>query len=228
METQIKLLRVLEDRKITRVGTNEEHEVNVRLVAATNADLKAMVDKKTFRSDLYYRLNVVSIHLPPLRDRRSDIPLLMEHFRKEICARMRKEVVGFTKAARQALIAYDWPGNIRQLRNTVERMIVLDSDSQLDVDDLPDEIAVLAHRDGEAPGVACDPGQRLAHRPPARSTSRRTTSTARWSSPRASAKRPPNCWASASARSTAKSKSTASRIIELPTGSLDASPLPAG
>ncbi|HEV7998561.1 MAG TPA: sigma-54 dependent transcriptional regulator, partial [Planctomycetaceae bacterium] len=158
METQIKLLRVLEDRKVTRVGTNEEHEVNVRLVAATNADLKAMVERKTFRGDLYYRLTVVSIHLPPLRDRRSDIPLLMEHFRKDICARMHKEVVGFTKAARQALISYDWPGNIRQLRNTVERMIVLDSDSQLDVDDLPDDIAVLAHRDGETPGVPAIPG----------------------------------------------------------------------
>jgi two-component system response regulator HydG len=158
METQIKLLRVLEDRKVTRVGTNEEHEVNVRLVAATNADLKAMVERKTFRGDLYYRLTVVSIHLPPLRDRRSDIPLLMEHFRKDICARMHKEVVGFTKAARQALISYDWPGNIRQLRNTVERMIVLDSDSQLDVDDLPDDIAVLAHGDGETPGVPAIPG----------------------------------------------------------------------
>jgi two-component system response regulator HydG len=158
METQIKLLRVLEDRKVTRVGTNDEHEVNVRLVAATNADLKAMVEKKTFRGDLYYRLTVVSIHLPPLRDRRSDIPLLMEHFRRDICARMHKEVLGFTKAARQALISYDWPGNIRQLRNTVERMIVLDSDSQLDVDDLPEDIAVLAHREGEALGVAAIPG----------------------------------------------------------------------
>jgi two-component system response regulator HydG len=158
METQIKLLRVLEDRKVTRVGSNDEHEVNVRLVAATNADLKTMVDKKQFRGDLYYRLTVVSIHLPLLRDRRSDIPLLMEHFRKELCARLHKEVVGFTKAARQALISYDWPGNIRQLRNAVERMIVLDSDSQLDVDDLPDEIAELARRDGETPGVPAIPG----------------------------------------------------------------------
>jgi two-component system, NtrC family, response regulator HydG len=158
METQIKLLRVLEDRKVTRVGSNEEHEVNLRLVAATNADLRAMVEKKVFRGDLYYRLSVVNIHLPPLRDRRSDIPLLMEHFRKEICARIRKEVVGFTKAARQALMSYDWPGNIRQLRNTIERMIVLDSDSQLDVDDLPDEIAALAHRDGDSAGLPALPG----------------------------------------------------------------------
>lgn len=158
METQIKLLRVLEDRKITRVGANEEHEVNVRLVAATNADLQVMVDKKQFRSDLYYRLKVVSITLPPLRERRGDIPLLMEHFRKEICQRMGKQVLGFSKSARQALITYDWPGNIRQLRNTVERMIVLDSDTQLDVDDLPDEIAVLARRDGELVGAPAAPG----------------------------------------------------------------------
>ena len=86
MQTQIKLLRVLEDRKITRVGSNDEHDVNVRLVAATNADLQTMVDKKLFRSDLYYRLKVVSIYLPPLRERRGDITLLMEHFRKELCA----------------------------------------------------------------------------------------------------------------------------------------------
>jgi len=158
METQIKFLRVLEDRKITRVGANEEHEVNVRLVAATNADLQSMVDKKQFRSDLYYRLKVVSITLPPLRERRGDIPLLMEHFRKEIGQRTGKQVLGFSKSARQALITYDWPGNIRQLRNTVERMIVLDSDTQLDVDDLPDEIAVLARRDGELVGAPAAPG----------------------------------------------------------------------
>jgi two-component system, NtrC family, response regulator HydG len=152
METQIKLLRVLEDRKITRVGANEEHEVNVRLVAATNADLQAMVDKKAFRSDLYYRLKVVSIYLPPLRERREDVSLLMEHFRNEICTRTGKNVLRFSKAARQVLISYDWPGNIRQLRNTIERMIVLDSDGQLDVDDLPDELAVLARRDGDSAG----------------------------------------------------------------------------
>jgi two-component system, NtrC family, response regulator HydG len=158
MQTQIKLLRVLEDRKITRVGSNEEHEVNVRLVAATNADLQAMVDKKLFRSDLYYRLKVVTISLPPLRERRVDIPLLMDHFLKEICRRTGKEVIGFSKAARQALITYDWPGNIRELRNAVERMVVLDSDGQLDVDDLPDEIAVLARRDGESIGAEATAG----------------------------------------------------------------------
>ena len=82
----------------------------------------------------------------------------MEHFRKELCAKTGKEVIGFSKAARQALVAYDWPGNIRELRNAVERMIVLDSDTQLDVDDLPDEIAVLARRDGEQTGITASPG----------------------------------------------------------------------
>ncbi len=143
MNTQIKLLRVLEDGQLTRVGANEPIKVNVRMVAATNADLKEMVAKGTFRKDLFYRLNVVNIVLPPLRERRIDIPLLMEHFLKEMTARHGKQVSGFSKAAQGALIAYDWPGNIRQLRNTVERMLVVDIDGRLDVDDLPDDIPPL-------------------------------------------------------------------------------------
>jgi two-component system response regulator HydG len=144
MDTQIKLLRVLEDRKITRIGANEELTVNVRLVAATNAELRELVERRKFRNDLFYRLSVVSIYLPPLRDRRSDIPLLMDHFRKELSERAGREVQGFSKGARQALLLYDWPGNIRQLRNAVERMFVLDTDGLLDVDDLPEEVAALA------------------------------------------------------------------------------------
>jgi len=144
MDTQIKLLRVLEDHKITRVGANEEIKVNVRLVAATNADLKKMVEAGKFRKDLYYRLNVVSVFLPPLRERRGDIPLLLEHFLKEMSIKSGKEVQGFSRRARHALMTYDWPGNIRQLRNTVERMLVLDTDGRLDVDDLPEEIAELS------------------------------------------------------------------------------------
>lgn len=143
MNTQIKLLRVLEDGLITRVGSNEPVHVNVRLVAATNAELKEMVQKGSFRKDLYYRLNVVNIVLPPLRERRGDVPLLLDHFLKEMVARHNKQVSGFSKSARQALTAYDWPGNIRQLRNTVERMLVVDLDGLLDVDDLPDDIPPL-------------------------------------------------------------------------------------
>ncbi|MCA9039768.1 MAG: sigma-54-dependent Fis family transcriptional regulator [Planctomycetaceae bacterium] len=143
LDTQVKLLRVLEERKITRLGANEEMDVNVRLVAATNANLKEMVAEKKFREDLYYRLSVVTIQLPPLRERRVDIPLLLEHFQKQLSANSGKEVQGFSKAARQALTLYDWPGNIRQLRNTIERMIILDTDGLLDIDDLPLDIAEL-------------------------------------------------------------------------------------
>lgn len=143
MNTQIKLLRVLEDGQITRVGTNEPFKVNVRMIAATNADLKDMVAKGTFRKDLFYRLNVVNVVLPPLRERKMDIPLLMDHFLKEMTSRHGKQVTGFSKGAQAALIAYDWPGNIRQLRNTVERMLVVDLDGLLDIDDLPDDIPPL-------------------------------------------------------------------------------------
>jgi two-component system response regulator HydG len=141
--TQIKLLRVLEDGQITRVGANEPIKVNVRLVAATNANLKDMVARGTFRKDLFYRLNVVNIILPPLRERRIDIPLLMDHFFKEMSARHSKQVTGISKAAQNALVDYEWPGNIRQLRNTIERMLVVDVDGVLDIDDLPDDIPPL-------------------------------------------------------------------------------------
>ena len=150
-ETQIKLLRVLEDRRITRVGSNDEKAINVRLVAATNADLKEEITKGTFRSDLYYRLSVVTINLPPLRERREDIPLLLEHFLKDVCKQHGREVEGFSRAARQALMSFDWPGNIRQLRNVIEGMVALDVDGKLDVDDLPMEPKELVETVGKAP-----------------------------------------------------------------------------
>lgn len=144
MDTQVKLLRVLEDRRITRLGANDEMTINVRLVAATNANLKKMVEDGLFREDLYYRLNVVSLQLPPLRERPADIPLLMEHFLKEMTRKTGREVTGFSRTARRAILSYNWPGNIRQLRNSIESMVVMDTDGLLDVDDLPPEIAPLA------------------------------------------------------------------------------------
>ncbi len=143
MDTQVKLLRVLEERKITRLGANDELSINVRLVAATNADLRKMVEDGGFREDLYYRINVVNIHLPPLRERPGDIPLLMEHFLRDLSRKTGREVQGISRAARKAMLAYQWPGNIRQLRNCIERMLVLDSDGILDIDGLPPEIASL-------------------------------------------------------------------------------------
>lgn len=141
MDTQVKLLRVLEERRITRLGANDELDINVRLVAATNANLKEMVDRGAFRQDLYFRLNVVQIQLPPLRDRSVDIPLLMEHFLRDLSARTGREVEGFSRTARRTLLSHDWPGNIRQLRNTIESMLVMDTDGLLDVDDLPADMA---------------------------------------------------------------------------------------
>lgn len=155
MPTQIKLLRVLEDGQLTRVGANEPIRVNVRLLAATNADLRDMVARGTFRKDLFHRLNVVNIVLPPLRERKMDIALLLDHFLKEMTSRQGKHVDGFSKSAQQALQAYDWPGNIRELRNTVERMVVVDLDGLLDVDDLPDDVPPLhpTHADATRTGI---------------------------------------------------------------------------
>ncbi|MHC4877899.1 MAG: sigma-54-dependent transcriptional regulator [Planctomycetota bacterium] len=140
VDTQIKLLRVLENRKISRIGSNEELPINVRLLAATNADLEKLVKDGKFREDLYYRLKVATITLPPLRERRVDIPLLIEHFLGQLADSYGREKPTITRAARQSLIAYDWPGNIRQLRNSIESMFVQDLDGLMDIDDLPEDI----------------------------------------------------------------------------------------
>ena len=149
LDTQIKLLRVLESRKISRVGSNEELGINVRLVAATNADLEQLVAEGRFREDLYYRMKVIAVNLPPLRERRMDIPLLIDHFLDELAQSYSREKAAVSRAARQSLIAYDWPGNIRQLRNTIESMFVQDMDGVLDIDDLPDDIPPIGGSDDD-------------------------------------------------------------------------------
>ncbi len=140
MSTQIKLLRVLEEHKITRVGDNKSIKVNVRLLSATNRPLEKLVEEGSFRNDLFYRLKVVTIHLPPLRERRDDIVPLMDHFRKLFLRRHGKSQANFTPAVAKRFHNYSWPGNIRQLRNFVETMVVLDTRSLLDLDDLPPEL----------------------------------------------------------------------------------------
>jgi two-component system response regulator HydG len=140
MSTQIKLLRVIEDRQITRVGSNEPKDVDVRLLAATNADLPELVKEKKFREDLFFRLNVVTIHMPPLRDRKGDIPLLANAFIGEFARRHRKEIAGLHPDAAKALARYDWPGNIRELRNCIESMVVVTRDDVLGEDDLPPHV----------------------------------------------------------------------------------------
>src|SRR5262249_11998501 len=123
-----------------RVGTNEPIKVNVRLISATNRDLTEAIEAGAFRQDLYHRLKVVSVKLPPLRSRREDIPLLLDHFLKEYTAVHDKPVRGISAAARKALMAYAWPGNVRELKNAVESMVVIDSDGLIDVDDLTEDI----------------------------------------------------------------------------------------
>jgi|JI10StandDraft_1071094.scaffolds.fasta_scaffold00120_15 two-component system response regulator HydG len=140
MSTQIKLLRVLEEHKITRVGDNRPIKVNVRLLSATNRSLEQLVRDGFFRNDLYYRLKVVTVHLPPLRERRDDVVPLMDHFKKMFIKRHAKGACTFSPAVTRKFYAYDWPGNIRQLRNFVETMVVLDTDGVLDLDDLPPEL----------------------------------------------------------------------------------------
>jgi|694.fasta_scaffold60957_4 two-component system response regulator HydG len=141
MSTQIKLLRVLEEHQITRVGDNKPIKINVRLISATNRPLEKLIDDGLFRNDLYYRIKVVTVHLPPLRERRDDIIPLMDHFRKQFIRRHNRGPCNFSPAVTRKFYAYDWPGNIRQLRNFVETMVVLDTDGKLDIDDLPPELS---------------------------------------------------------------------------------------
>ncbi len=140
LATQVKLLRVLDTREVVRMGSNEAIPVNVRLVSATNRNLAEVVDAGQFRRDFYERIKVVGVKLPPLRSRREDIPLLMDHFLKEFSAIHGKPVRGISPAARKALMGYSWPGNVRELRNSIESMVVIDADGLLDVDDLTEDL----------------------------------------------------------------------------------------
>lgn len=140
LETQVKLLRVLQEKSIERVGGSKTIPVDIRLVAATNKDLKKEVEEGRFREDLYYRLNVVQIHLPPLRERKEDIPLLVAYFVSKICRENNLPERKFSSQALEYLTLYDWPGNVRQLENVVERCLVLSSSEVIGVEDLPAEV----------------------------------------------------------------------------------------
>lgn len=157
LATQIKLLRVLENGEITRVGSNDSIKVNVRILSATNRNLEEAIAAGTFRSDLYHRLKVVTIRLPSLRERIQDLPALVDHFIKQLSKKHGKSIRGMSSSARRRMLSYDWPGNVRQLRNVIESMIVVDYDGLLDLDDLPDELA-----DPAAPSGADPPSASLA------------------------------------------------------------------
>ena len=140
METQAKILRVLQDRKFMHLGGIQEVQVDVRIVAATNVDLRQMVREGRFREDLFYRLNVISIELPPLRQRKEDVPLLAEHFLKKYAEENDRPVRRITPEALRPLMAYSWPGNVRELENVIERAVVLSLGPEITLDLLPDSL----------------------------------------------------------------------------------------
>jgi len=147
---QVKLLRVLQDGEFERVGDARTQKVDVRVIAATNQDLNAAIKKGAFREDLYYRLNVISIYIPPLKERKGDIPLLVEHFlEKHNQVANNKKVTGISKEAMEALLEYDWPGNIRELENVVERAVILTRGTTIEKQDLPE----FLQKAGVLPGL---------------------------------------------------------------------------
>ncbi|MCL4143829.1 UNVERIFIED_CONTAM: hypothetical protein GTU68_016259 [Idotea baltica] len=141
LETQAKMLRVLENRTVVPVGGNKEVPVDIRLVAATNRDLEEMVKKGTFREDLFFRLQVVTLHLPALRERTGDIPILIDHLINEMNESHNRKLAGISPEARTILVRYPWPGNVRELRNCIENMVVLAAGPRLEVEDVPQNIA---------------------------------------------------------------------------------------
>ncbi|MBI3029821.1 MAG: sigma-54-dependent Fis family transcriptional regulator [Candidatus Rokubacteria bacterium] len=149
LHLQVKLLRVLQEREFERVGSSRPVSVDVRLLAATHRDLEALVRAGRFRDDLYYRINVVTISLPPLRERREDIPLLLDHFVEKFSRRNGKRIGGLTRDAREALLRYDYPGNVRELENLVERAVILTRDEVIGLEDLP---LGVKEREGEPTG----------------------------------------------------------------------------
>ncbi|MBL4685425.1 MAG: sigma-54-dependent Fis family transcriptional regulator [Nannocystaceae bacterium] len=159
MSTQVKLLRFLQEREFQRVGSDETESVDVRVVTATHQDLMKAVTAGTFREDLYYRLNVICLRMPTLRERRDDIPLLAMSFLKRHAARNRKELRGFSDRTLEAMQAFDWPGNVRQLENCVERAVVMCNEYEIEPRHLPREV-LGKQRDADAMPVV--PGASLA------------------------------------------------------------------
>ena len=148
LSTQVKILRVLQERTFEPVGSAQSRSVDVRIIAASNKDLREAVRQGSFREDLFYRLNVFPIPLPPLRERVEDIPLLVEHFMRQFALSIGKRLGGFSPGALSAMAAYHWPGNVRELQNVVERSIIVAKASIVDVGDLPRDL--FGRREGKA------------------------------------------------------------------------------
>tara|TARA_B100000315_G_scaffold126052_1_gene115814 strand:- start:2391 stop:3764 length:1374 start_codon:yes stop_codon:yes gene_type:complete len=140
---QVKLLRVLQDKEFKRVGENKNIKIDVRFISATNQNLFELVGKKLFREDLYYRLNVIPIQVPPLRERREDIPILAEGFLKRFTENNNRNIKGFTPEAMESLERFNWPGNVRELENAIERAVVLESSDVIEAKSLPEDVTAL-------------------------------------------------------------------------------------
>jgi two-component system response regulator PilR (NtrC family) len=138
---QVKLLRILQDRRFRRLGGTEEVQADIRVIAATNQDLQKLVAEGRFREDLFYRINVIPIHLPPLRERREDIPLLAERFVQKYAEQMQKPVRSISREAQELMTAYDWPGNVRQLENVIERAVALEQTPSILAGSLPEQVS---------------------------------------------------------------------------------------
>ena len=174
---QAKLLRVLQERVIVRVGDNHETHVDVRVVIATNKNLRALVTKGKFREDLFYRLNVFPIYMPPLRERGGDVPLLIEHFIEKFRARTGKPITSCSADAMRILMTYCWPGNVRELENTIEHAFVLCRTGEIQVPDLPYELRVVAVREGICAEKVAALGEQTFHPTPVRAKGSRLTVT---------------------------------------------------
>jgi len=147
---QVKLLRILQEQEFERVGGTKTIKCDIRVIAATNRDLDKLVKDGQFREDLYYRLKVIPVVIPPLRERRSDIPLLVHHFMENISKSRKKKIKGMSKDIVKAFMEYDWPGNVRELENIIERMIILSEGDELTIQDLPDKIIEKHHHEEDA------------------------------------------------------------------------------
>jgi two-component system nitrogen regulation response regulator NtrX len=147
LKTQAKILRILQERKFERVGGNRTIEVDVRVIAATNKDLEEEIQEGNFRQDLYYRLNVLPFHVPPLRERREDIPLLAKHFLSYFCSKESRDTKILEQDAIEAMMAYNWPGNVRELKNIVERLVIMSPHQTIAFADLPTSIQRGGDRD---------------------------------------------------------------------------------
>ncbi|MBC7387476.1 MAG: sigma-54-dependent Fis family transcriptional regulator [Cryobacterium sp.] len=162
MGMQVKLLRALQEKKFTPIGSNREIEVNVRIIAATNRNLEEMIKKNEFREDLFYRLNVLPIQLPPLRDRKSDIGHLAKYFVDKFNQQHRKEITGISADAMEAMMAHQWPGNIRELENVIEHAFVIENTTEITPDSLPETVLVSARSKGLLLGAVIQAGSKAS------------------------------------------------------------------